>query len=137
MVLVQHHKILNGIVNDINTVSCPIIFDSTNIDPRHTGCTQRPQSVGVTVKIGIFLLLEALKLLGGLVYHVTSLRVRSTVIYGNTIELTVHTSCYWVLDLLCVTFLALQSTSTFGHQFETPPNLFHYTHIFVATAKQI
>ena len=24
---------------------------------------------------------------------------------SNTIELTVHTSCYWVLDLLCVIIL--------------------------------
>ena len=26
-----------------------------------------------------------------------------TILNSNTIELTVHTSCYWVLDLLCVT----------------------------------
>ena len=26
---------------------------------------------------------------------------------SNTIELTVHTSCYWVLDLLCVTYIQL------------------------------
>ena len=26
----------------------------------------------------------------------------ATIFSSNTIELTVHTSCYWVLDLLCV-----------------------------------
>ena len=28
---------------------------------------------------------------------------------SNTIELTVHTSCYWVLDLLCVIFKNIDS----------------------------
>ena len=29
---------------------------------------------------------------------------------SNTIELTVHTSCYWFLDLLCVKYVKMKAS---------------------------
>ena len=34
------------------------------------------------------------------------------ILNSNTTELTVHTSCYWVLDLLCVNMLHIRTKKT-------------------------